>query len=124
MILVAHARVTQWDAHWPTSLSPLVLASLRAKLPETLLLADDIQMGALREGGLTTEAICWQGLQAGLDWVLVGHNLLDEEHQFSAVLANLQRRLLVLAEREPQQVERWERSLCRIKERKRALRTR
>src|ERR1700754_2009988 len=46
-VLVSHAIVRQWDSHRPMTLSAAGLGRLRSRLPETLLITDDMQMQGL-----------------------------------------------------------------------------
>jgi len=77
-ILVSHGYVRQWDSDLPVSMSRAAMGALRAKLPRVLLISDDLQMQGLRKAYPTDEALKL-GLAAGLDLLIVGNNLLDEE---------------------------------------------
>ena len=48
-VLVSHAIVRQWDAEQPMTLSPAGLSRLRGRLPDTLLITDDMQMQGLQK---------------------------------------------------------------------------
>src|SRR5690349_16791266 len=56
-VLVSHAIVGQWDRDNPATLSPEAIGRLRARLPETLLITDDMQMQGLQKA-LGTGAAC------------------------------------------------------------------
>lgn len=77
-ILVSHGYVRQWDDSGPVSMSRAAIGALRARLPETLLLSDDLQMQGLRKTLATGQALP-RGLAAGLDLMLIGNNIVDEE---------------------------------------------
>jgi beta-N-acetylhexosaminidase len=77
-ILVSHGHVRQWDSVGPISMSQPALSALRRRLPDVLLLSDDLQMQGLRKTLVTGEALP-RGLAAGLDLMLIGNNLVDEE---------------------------------------------
>jgi beta-N-acetylhexosaminidase len=77
-ILVSHGHVRQWDARHPVSMSARALGRLRERLPEVLLISDDLQMQGLQKTLTTAQALSL-GLAAGLDLLLIGNNLLDQE---------------------------------------------
>ena len=75
----------QWDVARPVSISPLAIARLRERCPATLLITDDLQMQGLRLRFGAEEAIA-AAVQAGVDLLLFGNNiLLEEEHVFKWV---------------------------------------
>ena len=76
-ILVSHGMVAQWEPGRPVSMSARALGALRGRRPEVLLISDDLQMQGLQRV-LSTQEACVQGIQAGLDVLLIGNNLLDE----------------------------------------------
>jgi beta-N-acetylhexosaminidase len=84
-ILVSHGFVPQWDPERPACLSPAAVARLRAQLPGALLVSDDVQMQGLQRRFTTAQALPL-ALAAGMDALIVGNNLLDQEAQ-SEVLA-------------------------------------
>ena len=53
-------------------MSPVALGALRRRLPDVLLLSDDLQMEGLQRRFATGEA-CRRGLAAGLDLLLIGN---------------------------------------------------
>src|SRR3954453_10864643 len=83
-VLVSHAIVRQWDRDNPMTLSPAGLGRLRARLPDTLLITDDIQMQGLQKALGTREASL-QSLKAGIDMLCIGNNLFDQEHEMAGI---------------------------------------
>src|SRR5438445_5935454 len=83
-VLVSHAIVRQWDRDNPLTLSPAGLGRLRGRLPETLLISDDMQMQGLQKALGTREASL-RSLQAGIDMLCIGNTLLDQEPEMAAI---------------------------------------
>lgn len=83
-VLVSHAIVRQWDRENPATLSPAAIGRLRARLPQTLLITDDMQMQGLQKA-LGTAAASIQSLRAGIDMLCVGNNLLDQEAEMAGI---------------------------------------
>lgn len=81
-VLVSHAIVRQWDRENPATLSPAAIGRLRARLPQTLLITDDMQMQGLQKA-LGTASASLQSLQAGIDMLCIGNNLLDQEAEMA-----------------------------------------
>ena len=77
-VLVSHAIVRQWDADNPMTLSAAGLGRLRRRLPDTLLVTDDMQMQGLQKAMGTREASL-RSLKAGIDMLCIGNNLFDQE---------------------------------------------
>ena len=77
-VLVSHAIVRQWDRDHPATLSPAAIGRLRARLPETLLITDDMQMQGLQKA-LGTKTASLISLAAGIDMLCIGNNLFDQE---------------------------------------------
>jgi len=77
-VLVSHGILREWDPRYPVSMSPAGIRRLREKLPEALLLADDLQMQGLQKILPSREAST-QGIRAGLDLILIGNNLMAED---------------------------------------------
>ncbi|HEX7927038.1 MAG TPA: glycoside hydrolase family 3 N-terminal domain-containing protein, partial [bacterium] len=77
-VLVSHGIVRQWGGDQPITVSKVGLANLRKRLPNALLMSDDLQMQGLQKVMPTAEAlpVC---LGAGLDLMLIGNNVMDEE---------------------------------------------
>ena len=91
-ILISHGIVRAWDERWPVSVSPTAIASLRAALPEALLVTDDIQMKGL-QAVCTTEAASLRALSAGVDLLCIGNNLLVQQDECLRVAAQLRAEL-------------------------------
>ncbi len=83
-VLVSHAIVAQWDRDNPMTLSAAGLGRLRRRLPETLLISDDMQMQGLQKA-LGTRQASLRSLKAGMDMLCIGNNLLDQEQEMAAV---------------------------------------
>lgn len=83
-VLVSHAIVRQWDGDRPITLSAAGLGRLRAQLPDTLLITDDMQMQGVQKA-LGTKEASLQSLRAGIDMLCIGNNLLDQEHEMAGV---------------------------------------
>ena len=81
-VLVSHAIVRQWDEERPMTLSQAGVGRLRARLPDTLLITDDMQMQGLQQALGTREASL-QSLKAGIDMLCIGNNLLDQEQEMA-----------------------------------------
>lgn len=114
-VLVSHAIVRQWDAR-PMTLSPAGLARLRRRLPDTLLITDDMQMQGLQKSLGTREASL-RALQAGIDMLCIGNNLLDQEHEMAGIAEGIEQ-----AVREDiLSASAIEQSIARVVERKRLL---
>lgn len=77
-ILVSHGIVNQWDKDKPISMSKVGVAQLRSKIPNALIISDDLQMQGLQKS-LGSAAACIQGLRAGLDLIILGNNLMPED---------------------------------------------
>jgi beta-N-acetylhexosaminidase len=91
-VLVSHAIVGQWDRDNPATLSPVAIGRLRARLPETLLITDDMQMQGLQKA-LGTRAACLQSLRAGIDMLCIGNNLFDQEAEMAGIAEAVERSL-------------------------------
>jgi beta-N-acetylhexosaminidase len=91
-VLVSHAIVRQWDPDNPMTLSPAGLGRLRQRLPDTLLITDDMQMQGLQKALGTREASL-QSLRAGMDMLCIGNNLLDQEQEMAGIAAYLRQSL-------------------------------
>jgi beta-N-acetylhexosaminidase len=83
-VLVSHAIVRQWDPDRPMTLSGAGLGRLRQRLPDTLLVSDDLQMQGLQKALGTREASL-QSLKAGMDMLCIGNNLFDQEQEMAAI---------------------------------------
>ena len=92
-VLVSHAIVRQWDGINPMTMSPAGLGRLRMRLPDTLLITDDMQMQGLQKALGTREASL-QSLKAGIDMLCIGNNLFDQEREMAGIAEYIERRLL------------------------------
>jgi beta-N-acetylhexosaminidase len=91
-VLVSHAIVRQWDEDHPMTLSEAGLGRLRARLPDTLLITDDMQMQGLQKA-LGTKEASLQSLKAGIDMLCIGNNLFDQEQEMAAIAEHVERSL-------------------------------
>jgi beta-N-acetylhexosaminidase len=91
-VLVSHAIVGQWDRDNPATLSPVAIGRLRARLPETLLITDDMQMQGLQKA-LGTRAASLRSLEAGIDMLCIGNNLFDQEAEMVDIAEAVERGL-------------------------------
>jgi beta-N-acetylhexosaminidase len=83
-VLVSHAIVRQWDADRPMTLSAAGIGRLRGRLPDTLLITDDMQMQGLQKALGSREASL-RSLKAGMDMLCIGNNLLDQEQEMAGI---------------------------------------
>jgi beta-N-acetylhexosaminidase len=83
-VLVSHAIVRQWDADRPMTLSAAGIGRLRSRLPDTLLITDDMQMQGLQKALGSREASL-QSLKAGMDMLCIGNNLFDQEQEMAGI---------------------------------------
>jgi beta-N-acetylhexosaminidase len=88
-VLVSHAIVRQWDPDNPMTLSQAGLGRLRRRLPDTLLITDDMQMQGLQKA-LGTRQACLQSLKAGIDMLCIGNNLFDQEEEMAAIAESVE----------------------------------
>ena len=88
-VLVSHAIVRQWDQNHPMTLSPAGISRLRGRLPDTLLITDDMQMQGLQKA-LGTGAASLASLQAGMDMLCIGNNLFDQEREMAGIADHLE----------------------------------
>src|SRR3954468_21088739 len=91
-VLVSHAIVSHWDKDRPMTLSAAGLDRLRKRLPDTLLITDDMQMQGLQKALGTREASL-QSLKAGMDVLCIGNNLFDQEQEMAAIAEYVERSL-------------------------------
>jgi len=91
-VLVSHAIVQQWDKDRPMTLSAAGLGRLRAHLPDTLLVSDDMQMQGLQKALGTREASL-QALKAGMDMLCIGNNLFDQEQEMAGIAEHVRQSL-------------------------------
>ena len=101
-IIARHDRLQL--GHFPTPIEPLKriaaklggpalfvkrddasgLGRFRLRLPDTLLVSDDMQMQGLQKALGTREAGL-QSLKAGMDMLCIGNNLFDQEQEMAAI---------------------------------------
>ena len=115
-VLVSHAIVRQWDPDNPATLSSAAIGRLRALLPETLLITDDMQMRGLQKA-LGTAAASFQSLRAGIDMLCIGNNLFDQEAEMAAIAEAVEQGLRE-EELDPESIGR---SITRVRARKALL---
>lgn len=115
-VLVSHAIVRQWDCENPATLSPAAIGRLRARLPQTLLITDDMQMQGLQKA-LGTAAASLQSLRAGIDMLCIGNNLLDQEAEMAGIAEAVEQAVHAAA-LDPRAVEK---SVARVRKRKELL---
>lgn len=77
-VLVSHGILREWDPRYPVSMSPAGIRRIRERLPEAVLLSDDVQMQGLQKILPSREASV-QGIRAGLDLIVIGNNLMAED---------------------------------------------
>ncbi|MDE3269628.1 MAG: glycoside hydrolase family 3 protein [Pseudomonadota bacterium] len=81
-ILLSHALVQGWN-DTPVSLSEFAVQKLRARGHDMLLISDDLQMQGMQLRCNTSTAVI-TGLTAGVDMLIIGNNLRNEEEQATA----------------------------------------
>jgi len=91
-VLVSHAIVRQWGSDNPMTLSAAGLGRLRSRLPDTLLVTDDMQMQGLQKAMGTREASL-RSLKAGMDMVCIGNNLFDQEQEMATIAGYIEQSL-------------------------------
>jgi beta-N-acetylhexosaminidase len=91
-VLVSHAIIRQWDRDMPITLSGAGIGRLRQRLPDTLLISDDMQMQGLQKALGTSEASL-QSLKAGMDMLCIGNNLINQEAEMAGIADGVERRL-------------------------------
>jgi beta-N-acetylhexosaminidase len=74
------------------TLSAAGLGRLRQRLPDTLLITDDMQMQGLQKALGTREASL-QSLKAGMDMLCIGNNLFDQELEMAAIAESVEQSL-------------------------------
>jgi len=116
-VLVSHAIVRQWDERNPATLSPAAIGRLRGRLPDTLLITDDMQMQGLQKALGTREAGL-QSLRAGMDMLCIGNNLFDQEREMAGIADAVGEEM----SRETMDPLAIERSIERVRKRKALLR--
>lgn len=112
--LFSHGFVREWDAERPVSISPAAAARFRARRPAALLVTDDLQMQGL-QGAATTGAAVFAALDAGLDLLCIGNNLLAQSGECIEIADALRER----ASRDADLASKLAASRARIADRKR-----
>jgi beta-N-acetylhexosaminidase len=115
-VLVSHAIVRQWDKDHSMTLSAAGLGRLRSRLPDTLLITDDMQMQGLQKALGTREASL-QSLRAGMDMLCIGNNLFDQEQEMAAIAEYVEQSLRDMTLSGPA----IEKSIARVAKRKALL---
>ncbi len=88
MVLFSHGVVNQWETDTPTCLSAVAVRKLREWAPGAVILTDDLQMQGVQKLMTTGEAsLC--ALRAGVDFILIGNNMKDEQDEFARYAENL-----------------------------------
>jgi beta-N-acetylhexosaminidase len=116
-VLVSHAIVRQWDERNPATLSPAAIGRLRERLPDTLLITDDMQMQGLQKA-MGTTAASLQSLRSGMDMLCIGNNLFDQEREMAGIADAVEGPL----RNETMDRSAIERSIDRVRRRKALLR--
>jgi beta-N-acetylhexosaminidase len=80
MALFSHGVVNQWEKDTPACLSAVAVAKLRAWAPGAVIVTDDLQMQGVQKLTTTKEA-CERALRAGVDLLLIGNNMIDQQAQ-------------------------------------------
>jgi len=91
-VLVSHAIVRQWDGDNPITLSAAGIGRLRGHLPDTLIITDDMQMQGLQKA-LGTRDASLRSLQAGMDMLCIGNNLLNQEGEMADIAGSIEQGL-------------------------------
>lgn len=77
-VLVSHGIMRQWEPGIPMTMSKVGIGRMRARVPDALLISDDLQMQGLQlKFGSKVASV--NGLTAGLDLILIGNNMLNQE---------------------------------------------
>jgi beta-N-acetylhexosaminidase len=116
-VLVSHGHVRQWDPVHPVSMSPVAIGALRGRLPRALLVSDDLQMQGLQVTHPTAAALR-QGLAAGLDLLILGNNLVNEEEASLTLAEGLEAAIAG----DPMLAQRLREAAARVRDRKERLR--
>jgi beta-N-acetylhexosaminidase len=76
--LISHGILPEWHPTLPISFDRASIERCRLQMPHSLLVSDDLQMQGLQKLMPTAEAIS-KGIEAGVDEIIVGNNLISEE---------------------------------------------
>lgn len=118
MVLVGHGLVREWDEKNPSCMAPHTLGILRKAVPDCMIISDDVQMQGLQKIMDSSEA-CERGIKAGLDMVIVGNNMMNEEADTAFAFAE---RLVKLSEKDSDFRNRIAEACHRVEQRKISLR--
>ncbi len=77
-ILLSHGMLDEWEPGVPASVSPVAIDKIRESNPDTLCITDDIHMEGMQRKFGSKEATL-RSLAAGVDLVLIGNNMKNEE---------------------------------------------
>ncbi|MGJ0507769.1 MAG: glycoside hydrolase family 3 N-terminal domain-containing protein [Methylocystis sp.] len=80
MVLFSHGIVNQWEKDTPVCLSAVAVDKMRSWAPDACILTDDLQMQGVQKLMSTGEA-CTKAVRAGVDLLLIGNNIKDEQEQ-------------------------------------------
>ena len=92
-ILLSHGIVRSWDGDIPISLSPKVLKRIRNKVSDAFLITDDLQMQGMQKIFKTSVAVL-SSIRAGIDCVIIGNNMMDEEKDCYSFAKELKKAVL------------------------------
>jgi beta-N-acetylhexosaminidase len=95
--LFSHGFVREWDAERPVSISKAAVARFRSRQPDALLITDDLQMQGLQGAASTGDAV-FAALEAGLDLLCIGNNLLAQSGECLEIARALGERVAADAE--------------------------
>lgn len=110
MVLFSHGVVNQWEKDTPVCLSAVAVNKMRAWAPDACILTDDLQMQGLQKLMSTGEA-CMKAVHAGVDLIIIGNNMKDEQDQAE----KFARRLLSACKQDASMQAHAEASIKRIR---------
>lgn len=108
-VLVSHGIVNDWERDVPVSMSSVAISKLRSRLPNALLITDDLQMQALQQR-FPTPVACERAIDAGLDLICIGNNLMTDD----ASLLQAAQGLIEKAEKSPEFCTKIQRSVQHV----------
>ncbi|MBI3275303.1 MAG: glycoside hydrolase family 3 protein [Methylocystis sp.] len=88
MVLFSHGVVDQWEKDTPVCLSSVAVNKVRGFAPDTYILTDDLQMQGVQKL-MSTDDACVKAVRAGVDLILIGNNMKDEQEQAAGFARNL-----------------------------------
>ena len=91
-MLISHGIVKDWGENSPISLSPKAIEKIRKKVNDVLLISDDLQMQGMQKAH-TSKNASLLALQANMDFVIIGNNMLNEEQDSFSFAENLEKEL-------------------------------